>query len=471
MKRARKGPINVPRNMPLYDSTDGRTREPGRPPGDRGGRVGRPVPGPVATLLVLLLVLGTGSGLACAEPAPGDGSPSSATAPSSLPQGGESPAGDSHDPAGAETGTRDDGAPSAAAPADPGRSATETAATGAAPAPSPVQQPGGEWSFAEPRDHGLDAESVAAGVREIAQQPGVRTLLVVAGGELVVEESWGGASTRRPHNAKSASKSLLSALAGIDLEAGRLPGLEATLGRLLPGAVPDGEGGGPSPTAAVTLRDLLTMTSGLESTSGSHYGTWVASGNWTRAALARPRVADPGEEFVYSTGNTHVLAAVLEEAVDADLLDHARRQLFDPLGIGTVTWQESPEGVRFGGNNLSLAPQDLARFGLLYLQEGRWGERQVVPADWVRESTRHHVDTPPDWEQRYGDYGYLWWLPKDHGGAYVAVGYGGQFVYVAPRAGVVVVLTSTLEGKGTAWDRRVLGIFRDRFAAVEDPAG
>jgi CubicO group peptidase (beta-lactamase class C family) len=301
---------------------------------------------------------------------------------------------------------------------------------------------------------------VAAGVREIAAQPGVETLLVVAGGELVVEEAWRGASTRRASNLKSASKSLLSALVGVAIEDGTLPGLDAPLAELLPGALPEGA----EEKGAITLRHLLTQSTGLESTSGAGYGAWVSTPDWTRAALARPLLSPPGETFRYSTGNTHLVAAVLARATGEDLAAYARRTLLDRLGIGDIEWETSPEGVRLGGNQLSMTPRDAARFGLLYLQGGRWGGRQVVPVAWVEASTRRQVETTPEWADRYGDYGYLWWVPRGHDGAYVAVGYGGQFVYVAPRAGVVVVLTATEEGKGAEWDRRTLAVLRDRFA-------
>lgn len=322
--------------------------------------------------------------------------------------------------------------------------------------PAPVERTG-DWSRAEPAAKGLDPEAVAAGVRALGAMTGVRCLLVVAGGELVVEEGFGGADPAALHNLKSASKSLLSLLTGIALERGDLPGLDAPLAELLGREL----GGG---RETIRLRHLLTMTSGLASTSGAGYGAWVAADDWTTAALAQPLLSPPGETFRYSTGNSHLLAAVLERATGEDLLDVARRTLFAPLGVGRVSWQESPEGVRFGGNNLSMAPRDLARVGLMLLNGGSWNGERVVPEGWIRQATASHAVPPQDWAERYGEYGYLWWLPRDHDGAYAAVGYGGQFLYVAPAAGVAVVLTSTLESKGADWDRRVLEIFRRQFA-------
>jgi len=302
------------------------------------------------------------------------------------------------------------------------------------------------------------ADRFATGVSEIAALPGVRSVVVVADGEVVVAKGFSGGDPARPHNLKSASKSLLSVLVGIAVEEGKLPGLDATLGELLPEKTPQAKRG-------ITLRHLLTQTTGLESTSGENYGAWVSTTDWTRAALERPLLSPPGEEFRYSTGNTHLVAAVLARATGEDLLTYARRVLFDPLGIGEVRWAESPEGVRLGGNELSMAPLDFAKFGWMALQGGIYKGKNVVPADFLAAATEKQVETPEEWATRYGDYGHLWWIPRGHRGAYAAVGYGGQVMYVAPEAGVVVVVTSTLEGKGAAWDRRLFAILKQEFGA------
>jgi CubicO group peptidase (beta-lactamase class C family) len=283
-------------------------------------------------------------------------------------------------------------------------------------------------------------------------------LLVVAGGDVVVDRGFGGGRNDRLWNLKSASKSLLSALVGIAVEEGKLPGLDAPLSELLPGELPEGADG--KARGRITLRHLLTQTTGLESTSGPAYGAWVSSDDWTRAALARPLLTPPGEEFRYSTGNTHLVSAVLTEATGTSTLAYARSRLLDPLGIGEITWERSPEGVYLGGNQLSMTAKDFARFGLLYLHGGKWNGQQLVPTTWVTESTEKHVETGPDWQDRYGDYGYLWWVPRGHDGAYLAVGYGGQYLYVAPQTDLIVVMTATLEGKGAEWDRRALELIQ-----------
>jgi CubicO group peptidase (beta-lactamase class C family) len=289
-------------------------------------------------------------------------------------------------------------------------------------------------------------------VERVGALAGVRTLDVWVGERPIVSRRFRGARAGA-HDVKSASKSVLSALVGIALERRLLPGLDATVGELLPEAAADLDD---PRKRAITLRQLLTMTSGLASTSGEHYGRWVASRDWVRAALGRPLVAPPGARFEYSTGATHLIAAALARAAGRDLFSWAREVLFDPLGLRVASWGRDPQGRRFGGNAFVVAPAELAKLGRLYLRGGRFRGAPLVEEAWIAASTREEAE---GWPDRYGAYGYLWWLPpfERERGAYLAAGYGGQFLLVAPESDAVVVLTSTHQGKGAAWDRELLG--------------
>ena len=283
--------------------------------------------------------------------------------------------------------------------------------------------------------------------------------VVVAGMDGVELQRYRTPSDSGPHNIKSASKSLVALLAGIAIERGVVHGLDAPVSHLLPGYRETIEG---RLRDDLTLGHLLTMTAGLETTSGDAYGAWVATADWVRTALTRPAVAPPGERFIYSTGNTHVAAAALAGALDADLAVWARSVLFAPLGITDVRWSRSPTGRVFGGNNLAMRPADLARIASLVAAGGRWAGQQIVSADWIEASARRHA---AGWPDRYGAYGIGWWLPAS--GGMLAVGYGGQFLLVDPELEGAVVVTSTLDGKDPAWDRDVL----DRMRAVLDARG
>lgn len=311
-----------------------------------------------------------------------------------------------------------------------------------------------DWPTSTPADQNLDPDRLDRGLDRLMALDGLRSVLVVRNGRLVAERG----PTARSTNIKSASKSLLSALVGIALERGELESLDQTVADLLP----DRAANLPEAKRRITLGNLLSMESGLESTSGDAYGAWVASRDWATAALGQPTDGTPGETFAYSTGNSHLVAAILTRATGEDLLAYARRHLLEPLDMTVTAWDRAPEGVRFGGNNLSMSPRDLARLGQLYLQGGRWGERQIVPEAWVERSTRRHA---VGWPHRYGAYGYLWWIPPgaddEPWSWFAAIGYGGQFLVVVPELDMVVVTTATLEGKGEAWDGRAFEILRD----------
>lgn len=293
------------------------------------------------------------------------------------------------------------------------------------------------------------AAKLDTAVERLGQMNGVRTVDVWIAGEKVASRTFRGAG-RGAWDVKSASKSILSALVGIAIDRGVLPGLDATVAELLPEETRELE----ARKARISLRHLITMTPGLASTSGEAYGSWAASPDWVRSALARPLEASPGETFIYSSGNTHLIAAILARATGEDLLAWGRRVLFDPLGVRIAGWGRDPQGRRFGGNTLEISPDDLGRFGHLYLAGGRWEGRQLVPADWVAQSTRQHAT---GWPSRYGAYGYLWWMtPFASGDAFMAAGYGGQFLIVSPARDAVAVVTSSHDRKGEAWDVEIL---------------
>ena len=306
-----------------------------------------------------------------------------------------------------------------------------------------------DWQNAEPTLLGFDVAGVTASVERIGELDGVKAVIVLRHGRLAIERYFRGAGPDRLHNMKSASKSLLSTLVGIAVAEGELD-LGTPIAPLL--GRPDAGARG-----SITVQHLLTMSSGLESTSFGNYGNWVSSRDWVANALERPMEFSPGEVFRYSTGNTHLLSAVLTEATGRSTLDYARAKLFEPIGIERASWERDPQGVYLGGNNLSVTPRAMARFGQLYLDRGRWGEAQIVDWRWIDDSIEPWATS--SWSRR--GYGYLWWLrPDDERGAYNASGHGGQYVYVSPAWDLVVVINSTESSKGGEWRGDLFGEIR-----------
>jgi CubicO group peptidase (beta-lactamase class C family) len=273
---------------------------------------------------------------------------------------------------------------------------------------------------------------VLAKAREL---PRLRSLLISVDGKILEEQYFNGAQAGRAENLKSASKSVLSALVGIALDRGYLKSVREGIGFFFPQYL-TGEDAKKKP---ITIEDLLTMRSGLEGTSNVNYGRWVQSSHWVRHILSRPLVDEPGGRMIYSTGNSHLLSALLTQATRVSTFEFARRYLADPLGIPLTPWVRDPQGIFLGGNEMHWTPRGMLAFGGLYLNRGRVGGRQVVSQGWIEESLKPR--TRSSWSGR--EYGYGWWIDSLGGHAtYYAWGHGGQFIFVVPALKLVVATTS-----------------------------
>jgi len=270
-----------------------------------------------------------------------------------------------------------------------------------------------------------------------ADLPRLHGLAVSHRGQIVFEYYARGYSATRQGNIKSASKSIISTLVGIAIEQKHIPGLDTPIVRWFPELKKD-----PDPRKqAITIENLLTMRSGLQSTSGGSYGPWVTSRNWVRYALDRPMVSAPGTSMEYSTGTSHILSAILTRATRRSTHQYATEVLARPLGISLARWTRDPQGIYFGGNEMSMTPRQMIAYGELYLNRGRVGDRQVVSGEWVDTScvprTRSRYD-------RDREHGYGWWI-QDFGRhrACFAWGFGGQYIMVFRELDLVIAVTSS----------------------------
>lgn len=309
------------------------------------------------------------------------------------------------------------------------------------------------WATAspEPRQGAPEQATLEAVEKAAADVPRLHSLLVSHQGRLVLERYLNGRRATQLANVKSVSKSVISALVGIAIEQKHLAGVREPITTYFPELLRAGQDAG---KRAITVEDLLTMRSGLESTSGRNYGAWVTSANWVRFALARPLESPPGAEMEYSTGNTHLLSAILSSATKKSTWQYAQEVLATPLGFTLARWPRDPQGIYFGGNDMLFTPRQLVTFGELYLNRGRHQERQVVPARWIDQSF------VPRGQSDFNDqmYGYGWWMRAFAGEqAFFAWGYGGQYVFVIPRQQLVVVTTSsTATGEERRSHRRTI---------------
>lgn len=326
----------------------------------------------------------------------------------------------------------------------------------AAPAPATGQADATPppWQVRAPGGLGLDPAILARAYRRAGEMGPLSSLLVARRGTLVAERYWHGLEPGEGVNVKSVAKSVVSALVGVALEEGHLEGLDRRVAGLLPEYFdPDTD----PRKRRITLRHLLTMTAGLETTSFHNYGPWVNGDDWVAGALGQPVVAEPGEEMIYSTGSSHLLSVILTRAAGRSTRAFARDHLFGPLGVRVDGWQRDPQGYYFGGNNMALSSRDLWKFGELYRSRGRWEGRRILPEGWVSASWERRVVS--DWNG-FG-FGYGWWARTlaGHEVRY-AWGHGGQFLFVVPELELVVVVTSVRShpGNGDRHRRAVYGL-------------
>ncbi len=280
----------------------------------------------------------------------------------------------------------------------------------------------------------FDAERLRA---DAAKLPQLHTLRVSHRGALVGDYDDRPSRRTSAANIKSASKALIGALVGIAIEEGRIPALATPVARWFPQLRTDPD----TRKRSITVEHLLTMQSGLESTSGENYGRWVRSRNWVSFALTRPLVEPPGTGMQYSTGTSHLLSAILTKATGSSTHAYAQRRLATPLGFTLTRWPRDPQGIYFGGNDMLLTPGQMVAVGELWRNQGRMGTTQVVPAAWVAASCTPR--TRSVWDPTR-EYGYGWWI-QDIGGhrACFAWGFGGQYIMVFPSLDVVVTATSS----------------------------
>lgn len=270
-----------------------------------------------------------------------------------------------------------------------------------------------------------------------SELPQLRSLLVSRRGALIAEYYAPGVRPTGLANIKSASKSIIAALMGIAIDRGIIKGLREPIATWFPELNQDPD----ARKRSITIEDLLTMRSGLASTSGRNYGAWVQSPNWVRYALRRPMVSVPGSDMEYSTGTSHLLSAILTKATGVSTWQFAQDRFAQPLGFSLARWPQDPQGIYFGGNEMLLTPKQMLAIGEMYRNRGTVNGRQVVPAAWVDTSCVPRTASVYDSDRRYG---YGWWIQAFDGGtACFAWGYGGQYIFVFRDLDLVVTATSS----------------------------
>ena len=264
----------------------------------------------------------------------------------------------------------------------------------------------------------------------------LHSLMVLRHGAVVAEGWWSPYAPARPHMLFSLSKSFTSTAIGLAVAEGRLS-VEDTVLSFFPEDAPETVS---EHLAAMRVKHLLSMNTGHAEDTTGHLRE-SEDGNWVKAFLALPVEHEPGTHFLYNTGASYVLSAIVQRLTGVTLLEYLQPRLFEPLGIEGAKWGTCPRGINFGGFGLDVKTGDIARFGQLYLQKGMWNGQRILLESWVAEASAFHSDNAPadnpEWEQGYG---YQFWLCRHN--AYRGDGAFGQYCIVMPEQDAVIAITS-----------------------------
>ena len=298
-----------------------------------------------------------------------------------------------------------------------------------------------------PEAQGISSSAVLSFVDAADKIEYMNSFMLLRHGNVVAEGWWAPYSASSPHMLYSLSKSFTSTAVGLAISEGKLS-LDDEVIKFFPEDVPA------DPSAnlkSMRLSDLLRMSTGHQIEPQR-----TAEAPWVKTFLAQPVPFKPGTHFLYNTAGTYMQSAIVQKVTGQTVLDYLRPRLFEPLGIENPTWEASPQGISAGGFGLSIRTEDIAKFGQLYLQKGKWQGKQLVPEAWVEAATARQTSNgsspKSDWDQGYG---YQFWRCRH--GAYRGDGAFGQYCVVMPEQDAVIAITSGVKNMqqvlDVVWDK------------------
>jgi CubicO group peptidase (beta-lactamase class C family) len=313
--------------------------------------------------------------------------------------------------------------------------------------------PGNEWRTSTLEQQGMDSGLIYNMLQTINEKLiNIHSVLIIRHGYLVTEAYFDPFQKDTKQSIYSSTKSVVSALYGIALKEDYIQDVKQLAYHFLKDQWPQNTN---EEKKSITIEHLLTMTSGIDSLPSAQVAVQAQPLNYV---LGMPIINRPGDGFNYNGGTAHLLAGILKKATGVNPLDYAQAKLFTPLGINKVDWDADSQGVNLGGTGISLTPIEMAKFGYLYLQNGIWNGKQIVPQEWIDASTQRRVDTSTMITTDEVDgYGYLWWMNSF--GGYAAHGFGGQYIYIVPKSDLVVVFTSCLSDDDFSIPKKLMKTF------------
>jgi CubicO group peptidase (beta-lactamase class C family) len=304
-------------------------------------------------------------------------------------------------------------------------------------AAAPDYYPTHGWRESTPEAQGLDSKALTAMVDNIMQKHlNVHSVTVIRHGYVVLDVYFYPYRPGALHDVASVTKSITAAITGIAVGQGLVKTNQSLLSFFPDERPADAD----ERKQKITIADMLAMRSGLDCgflPGEQELEQMRRTNEWVKFALALPMKYAPGEKFGYCSPGYHLLSAVVTTAAHEPLAEFGKKNLFAPLGIQDVIWPPDEQGRTHGWGDSHFYPRDFAKIGYLYLHDGKWDGRQIVPSEWIHQSITRQSDPGTG-----SGYGYGWWLSNTEGmEEFGGNGRGGQTVAVWPEKDMIVIIT------------------------------
>ncbi len=329
--------------------------------------------------------------------------------------------------------------------------------------------PDNEWVITTPEEQSMKSSILDDMIQYIEDSGApMHGLVVTRNGYIVTEGYWSYYTVTASHHLFSCTKSFTGALIGIAIKEGFIDNVNQHVIDFFPDMTIENLD---ARKESMTLKHVLTMTTGLDWNEWNNsyedptnmYNQMFGSSNPIQFFLNLPMVSDPGTHWVYTTGASHLLSAIIQKVTNMTTREFAQEYLFDPLNMTIGAWNVDSQGINNGGTQLYITPRAMAKLGLLYLNNGSWNSQQILPVDWVFQSSYPHANIAQDL-----DYGYQWWIETSHG-LYYAVGSNGQYIYVSSEYNVVVSMTANANEPGENISEEILQYILNSILEYQPP--
>lgn len=336
------------------------------------------------------------------------------------------------------------------------------------PADTITYFPDETWTSTSPEEQGINSTVLNDMMQYINDSDAaIKGLVITRNGYIVKEAYWNYNNENTARHIFSCTKSFTGALVGIALKEGFIDNVSQKVLDFFPHMTIENVD---ARKEAMTLEHLLTMTTGLDwnewnvsyADPDNMYTQMFGSANPVQFFLNLPTVYDPGQHWVYTTGASHLLSAIIQEVTGMSTRDFAQEYLFDPLNMTIGGWGQDVQGINNGGTLLYVTPRTMAKLGLLYLNNGTWDGQEMLTEEYVAQSYYPHADAV----LLASNYGYQWWIDED-AGLYSAMGSEGQYIHVLPEYDIVISITASADEEGEDVSEDILEYVLNSI--LEDP--